>query len=178
MRFLWAAPEHSTHSGFSHCLFPMSEDLTRDDGGVPFLASRVRRIFPTGESRIADAVAAAGLSAAGRNWRRAVVLVLGSEKTDPSDIPVAEARRYLERLGVPLLVWSVVAPEERAKTSDWGPVEDASTRLRLGRAVDRLLDHLDDQRIVWVDGSHLPQRIAVASRAPFNALAGETAPAQ
>ena len=97
---------------------------------------------------LADAVAVAGVQAIGGAKRRAVVLVLGDEK-DQSRRSPAEVRRYLERIGVPLVVWSL-APVTADMTKAWGDVTDIANADRLRRATDELRKRLDDQRIAWL----------------------------
>ena len=97
--------------------------------------------------------------AASLNRRRAVVMFVCDPAPDGSTISVAAARAYLEALDVPLFVWT---PDRRVADRElpgWGPAEDASTNLQLQGAISRLKESLDAQRIVWVDGLHLPQSI-------------------
>ena len=54
-----------------------------------------------------------------------------------------------------------LAPENPA----WGDVEDISALPLLRRAVKRLREELDAQRIVWIEGRHPPQAIALAPSA-------------
>lgn len=171
-RIVWPTPEKREHSGFVHQVFPMSEDLGGADGGLLWLLNHVRRVPDVPRQRLAEAVAVGAVSVAGRNRRRAVVLVLGDHPRDRSDIPTAEVKRYLERLGVPLFVWSVVPQERRLRSLDWGDVVDASTRRLMARAVDHVIESLKRQRIVWVEGRVPPQNIVIAGRPDFIALAG------
>ena len=76
-------------------------------------------------------------------------------------------RRYLASIRVPLFVWSLYGTKTLAALV-WGGeqvVEDVSSMSRLEAAVARLKGELADQRIVWVDGHHLPQSIAPRLRA-------------
>jgi hypothetical protein len=117
---------------------------------------------------VADAVAVAGLQAAAENDRRAVVLVLGGLEKDDSRYDPATVQRYLEAVHVPLFVWSLYGLESSAAKSwsgSWGQVEDISTLPKLEAAVNRLKDELASQKIVWLDGRHLPQSITLGPRA-------------
>ena len=107
-----------------------------------------------GARRLADAVAVAGLRSLGGK-RRAVVYVVGvNEAADSSFYKPAEVRRYLERIGVPLHVWSQTGPRpDLAKV--WGTVEDVSTPARLQRATRSLRLELADQRVAWIPASAL-----------------------
>jgi hypothetical protein len=153
------------HSGFRYDLFPRTEDFESRDGGVLWLLARTRRSLPIGTSqRLADAVAVAALSAAGRDRRRATLLVLGPSPQDASGHHVAAVREYLASLGVPLYVWTVgdAAPDA---LSAWGGGTDVSTVTRFESAVSRLGKDLDRERVVWVEGLLLPHRISLSSKA-------------
>ncbi|HEX4497793.1 MAG TPA: hypothetical protein VIE43_19115 [Thermoanaerobaculia bacterium] len=151
-------------------LFSLSRELTAREGGLfSFLTgSRMLREPRQGSERIADAVAVAGLQAADENDRRAVVLVLGGESQDASRYDVATVRRYLAAIRVPLFVWSLYGaktPAAVAWSGGEGKAEDVSSLSRLADAVDRLKGELADQRVVWLDGHHLPQSIALSPAA-------------
>jgi hypothetical protein len=151
-------------------LFSLSRELTAREGGLfSFLTgSRMLREPRHGSERIADAVAVAGLQAADENDRRAVVLVLGGESQDASRYDVATVRRYLASIRVPLFVWSLYGaktPAAVAWSGGEGKAEDVSSLSRLADAVDRLKGELADQRVVWLDGHHLPQSIALSPAA-------------
>jgi hypothetical protein len=99
-------------------------------------------------------VAVAGVTAASGNRRRGVLLVLGPESEDSSDATPATARRYLAALGVPLFVWS--PDPATARNSPWGEARLVSTPGPMSRATNRIFRELERQRIVWVEGKHLP----------------------
>lgn len=100
------------------------------------------------EHRYADAVAVSGVYAALGGRRRAVVLVIGNEK-DKSRQDPAVVRRYLERIGVPLQVWSLVGPKKEL-TAVWGEVIDVSNATKLRHATSQLQKELDRQRVAWL----------------------------
>lgn len=166
LRFLapFADPQQGT--SLAYALFPSSPDFGPRDAGIFWLLSRARpqRRFKTPQ-RLADAVAVAGMSAAGSSRRRAVVLVLGRNPEDASQLPPAEARRYLEALRVPFRVWSL-DPRRGAPDTGWAPTVDISSSGKLDSAVQELRKALDRQVIVWVRGAFLPQEIAAAPGAP------------
>jgi len=125
---------------------------------------------PPDRTRIADAVAFAGLEAAGSNHRRAVVLVLaerahpeppGLASRDSSVLSATGVRSYLAARAVPLQVWSLTGEDPGPLTRSWGPAEDVSTVEKFVAAEQRLEARLASQRIVWLRGRHLPQRIAL-----------------
>lgn len=113
--------------------------------------------------RYADATAVAGVRAAASGSRRAVVLLLTGSDLDFSARSAESVRHYLERIHVPLHVWSLgeIKPPLRLPASVWGDYEDVSSPTKLHAAVDRLLDDLDRQSVVWLKGSHLPQDIVL-----------------
>ncbi|MEM7584822.1 MAG: VWA domain-containing protein [Acidobacteriota bacterium] len=111
--------------------------------------------------RVADAVAVAGQAAAAGRRKRAVVLFKDAGTRDLSSTTPAMVRRYLERLQVPLLVWS----PDQAKTDPWGEVTDVSSSRELLRGVLELRQTLGNQTIVWLRGRHLPQDIELSPAA-------------
>src|SRR5215212_644842 len=101
-----------------------------------------------GPQRLADAVAVAGVQALGGAKRRAVVLVLGDEPDESRHAPDV-VRRYLQRIGVPLRVWSLVGVRPSMKVT-WGEVLDVSNPDRLRIATEDLRKLLNEQRIAWL----------------------------
>lgn len=165
VRFLLPYSQVREHAGQRFELFPPTADFGPEEGGMFWFLTRLRpQITGGGPQRLADAVAVAGMSAAGRNRRRAVVLILGRAPEDGSQLDPLLARHYLERLGVPLVVWTVAGRRGR-KSPDWGEAVDVSTLSRLERAVGDLVRDLSRQRIVWVEGTWLPTSIRLSERA-------------
>jgi hypothetical protein len=117
----------------------------------------------TSERRFADAVAVAGVSASANGSRRAVVLVLGEGDQDHSRRTAGSIRRYLERIHVPLYVWSLARekPPKRPPAAEWDQFEDISTVGKLHDAASRVQNDLSRQSIVWIEGRHLPQDITL-----------------
>jgi hypothetical protein len=87
--------------------------------------------------------------------------VLGGDDEDASRYDPATVRRYLESIHVPLYVWSLYG-RSSAAAKRWGGAEDISSVFKLSTAVARLRRELEAQRIVWLEGRHLPQSIALA----------------
>jgi len=116
-----------------------------------------------GLHRRADAVALAGLEAAGGNQRRAVLLILGPGRDDASTHSPAAVRAYLEALRVPLLVFDVAGDSPASEV--WRPVDEVVDPLRWLSAVQWLQEDLDSQRIVWLIGRHLPSDITLGAKA-------------
>ncbi|MFY9823549.1 MAG: hypothetical protein WAM82_19360 [Thermoanaerobaculia bacterium] len=166
IRFLSLSSSPFKSSKIPSELFDMSGELTPADGGVFWLLSNSRLLKEAhGPAlRIADAVAVAGLQAAADNRRRAVVLVLSGNVRDSSRYSPETVKRYLESVHVPLFIWYLYgSPTPSAR--GWGGGEDVSTLEKLEKAVDRLRTGLDSQRIVWLEGRHLPQSIALTPAA-------------
>jgi hypothetical protein len=166
VRFLSLSSSAYRNSRVPAELFDMSRELKHEDGGLFWYLTNSRVLADSeGQKRqIADAVAVAGLQAAAENYRRAVVLVLGGDEDDASRYDPATVRRYLESIHVPLFVWSLYGPNTSAAKS-WGGAEDISTVYKLSMAVARLRSDLESQRIIWLEGRHLPQTIALSPSA-------------
>ncbi len=123
-------------------------------------------VLPEGPERLADAVASAGMLAASRGRRRAVVLVTSESEGPGSDaarISAQAARNYLERLHVPLLVWTV--DKKPNGQSPWGKARRIRKLREVAYAFDKLSAALDKQRVVWLEGAHLPQEIDLSVQA-------------
>jgi len=166
LRILWPVASQVVDSGISNDLFESSHAFAGWMSDFRFLLTRVDYPGNTDRPRrYADAVALAGLRAFGGYSRRAVVLVLGTDVKDESLYKPAAVRRYLERLRVPLFVWSFAPAEKRTRgLADWGEIEDISTVTGLEHAVENLRDELDHQSIVWLEGRHLPQDIELTGK--------------
>jgi hypothetical protein len=165
VRFLWPSPRYRDSSGVPAELFDSSREFTRRDGGLLYMLSDLS--FQGNQERsgqrLADALAVAGIEALAGNHPRAVVLVLGRTPEDGSRNTPASIRRFLAALRVPLYVWSL-APSSPAAAA-WGPVEDVSNGTKLATAVERLREDLEAQHIVFLEGLHLPQSIALSPTA-------------
>jgi hypothetical protein len=171
-RFVVPTPKRVAGSGERSDLFDISTEVEHDNGGLPWALAtfgapqrgeRLMAYQPGQELRIADAVAVAGQQAMAQNRRRAVLLVLSGDEKDASEYDPATVRRYLAALRVPLYVWTLGAPG--ATAAAWGPSENIAVVSNLYRAAEELRRQLDSQRIVLVDGRHLPQSIALSPTA-------------
>ena len=150
-------------------IFPSLPEASTGDHGLPWLLDRATRTpLP---QRIADAVAVAGVKAAAGGHPRAVVLIVDPATPDRSAFQPTAVRRYLDRLHVPLFVWTT-ASDPAGLTGDWGEVASVAAWHDLQGAVRRLREALDLQAIVWIDGGHLPQTIHLAPRVESLAIAG------
>jgi hypothetical protein len=163
IRFCWPVtrPEDEVSEGYD--IFMRSGDLIAKSGGLHALLTIPKAPAVSKEPRFADAISVAALSASGRN-RACAVLFLYGGSPDASRLAPEVVRRYLAKLRVPLYVWAVDGPSAR-KAKRWGKVSlvrDTESFLDAGR---RLLDDVAAQRIVWVDGVHLPQSITLSPKA-------------
>jgi len=135
--------------------------------------------------QLADATAVAGLQAYARQTPRAVLLIVGGKAggkaagkagdkaADASQLDAATVRRYLAALGVPLFVWSLDGPNR--DNAAWGEVVDVSSSRALRLAYDALQREIRSQQIVWVQGRHLPQSIALARDRDVELVASDAA---
>lgn len=145
-------------------LFNFSDELDSRRGGLYWQLSRASFVHESGPPHVADAVAVSGVRLLGEQRRRAVLLVL-ADGTDHSRYDAAAVRRYLTAIRVPLYVWSLRPPPYPAAIAAWGEVEPISTVSQLRRAYERLGRDLAAQRIVLLDGRHLPRAIVLSPAA-------------
>lgn len=161
LRFLWTVPQRHAGAARTYDLFNLSETFDANADGVFVLMRDAPRPRYTaqGSQRIADAVANAGIEAGSRRRARAVVLVVSGDVEDRSALRPEQVRPYLEDIQVPFEVWSL---EAKPEPGPWGEARSISQPLRLEKAVKDLLARLRRQRIVWVEGTHLPQQVEIA----------------
>jgi hypothetical protein len=151
MRILFPMAErHRTTNKSTTELFPPSNDVRSDEGGLLWFLTRPyeKSFDPAVPRQFTDAVGVAGLNAITGAHRRAVVLVLSS-RADASAHSVVSVRKYLASIGVPLFVWSPTAPRPEMRDT-WGQIDDISSRAKLKIAADRLRAELASQRVAWV----------------------------
>ncbi|HYC60176.1 MAG TPA: hypothetical protein VEK79_11485 [Thermoanaerobaculia bacterium] len=168
---------------------PVPELIRRDDGVTRLFDFRTvpgargtRRLVmssrtPFGPARVTDAVGAAALRALRGGKRRVVVVVIGDmAAADRSVHTPPVMRRYLERVGVPLRVWSLTGPRPDL-TATWGPVIDVSTPAALLAATSDLRTELNSQRVAWLPVSPLEAfRVRASDDCAFVPLAGDLTP--
>ena len=164
VRMLLAYGTEESGARTTYDVFPRSFPAYLRRGLVHALAD----VYPPGEvlpcPRMADAATAAGLLAASWSHPRAIVIVL-TGNPDASLLSAAEARSYLADLGVPVFVWTAASAALDA-AAPWGPARSVKTRADVSAAVRDLESAVQEQRIVWVEGAHLPQSIFVTAAAP------------
>lgn len=138
-------------------VFPHSRRYPAAEDGLLYLTQRQPPLtFPV---HLADAVAVAGMTAQASHRRRAVVLVLGGAPADESRYSPDQVREYLRRLRVPFYVWSMLSG---APPTAWGDTRFVGSGGDLAEAVAEVRRDLAAQRIVWLEGRHLPQAVELA----------------
>lgn len=142
-------------------LFPVGQPLDIERWGLPWLVTHLTGSNVSGSrQRLAEAVAVAGVRAAGDGTPRSVVLILSDNPMDAGLYEASAVREYLQSLHVPLTVWSVAG---QADDENWGPVQDISNPGKLVKASRKLMHDIDRQWVVWVEGRHLPSDIVLTS---------------
>jgi hypothetical protein len=137
---------------------------------MPWLATHILSLKAgLSGQRLGEAVAVAGVTAAGGGTPRAVVLVLSGNPVDDSRFQPPAVREYLRALHVPLVVWSTAGD---GTVGAWGEAAKVSDQGSLNKASKRLLKELRRQWIVWVEGRHLPSDIELAPEVQGIRLAG------
>lgn len=168
---LTTAPTRFEGVRASFMRFPMTRKLSREDGGLYFLASRLRADpVQKKKQRLGEAVAVAGLNAFQGGNRRAVVMILSRDLPD-YELHPAYARRYLEHLHIPLHIW-VPDTKPHPDHEVWGEARSISTIQLFKEAAEDLFESMEQQWIVWLDGNHLPQEIELAPNADGLSLVG------
>lgn len=166
IRFVWPAAHAFNGPGVPAELFDASRDYGSRDGGLLWLLSRAMPLVDRIDQRLGDAVAVAGLQALGGNRPRAVLLVLGYGPKEVSRYDAGTVRHYLESIRVPLVVWTI-GDRQSIAVSAWGAgeAEDISTLTKVQEAFKRLEENLAGQKILWIEGSHLPAAISLSPAA-------------
>ncbi|MCP3961518.1 MAG: hypothetical protein GY719_27055 [bacterium] len=156
-----------------YLVFPVSTPYSFRDGGVfDILAQAVLPVDRVESQQLADSVAVAGIQALSGHHPRVVVLVVGSLPIDRGRWRLPAVRHYLSRLRVPLVVWRVQDPVYRPKpdlpmieAEDLGPVTEISSLGDVKAAIRALRREVESQRVLWVDGRHLPHEVQLGPAA-------------
>jgi len=160
VRIISTYAEHLQLEGRRLELFPMSQPYALSRDAIMLLLSH--DVFLPERSdvqRVSDAVAVAGVFATGTASPRAIVLVLGSDPDNFSLDSPAEVRSYLEQINVPLFVWQT---SPSAGRTDWGDAAEVAGIVAASEAKKDIFRYLKRQRIVWLEGSYLPNEIELA----------------
>ena len=163
LRFCWPVTLPADEVSESYDVFLRSGDLVAKSGGLLRLLTVPNAPAVSNKPRFADAIGVAARSASGRNRARAVLFLYGGSP-DSSRLAPEVVRRYLAKLRVPLYVWAVDARSAR-KAERWGKVTMVRSYLDFLAAGRTPLDDVANQRIVWLDGTHLPQSITLSPKA-------------
>ncbi len=167
VHFLWPQAAPNDPQGLALELFESSREFgVNDPGAIGWLLTHV--LEPRGRNaipRFADAVAVAGLHALNGNGRRAVLLILNGEPSDPSQYDAEAVEAYLRSVHVPLFVWRLERTRPGARPSVWGEGELIATPNALSAAIDALRGELAAQKIVWIEGARTPQDIELTAAA-------------
>lgn len=163
LRFCWPVTRPADEVSERYDVFMRSPDLSAASGSLQAFLSVPRAPALSAKPRFADAISVAALSASGRNRARAVLYITGGA-SDASRLSPEVTRRYLAKLRVPLYVWAVDGISAR-RADRWGRVTLIRDYPAFLAASQRLLDDVAAQRIVWVEGEHLPQSITVSPAA-------------
>jgi len=161
-QLFWPLARRQSGAAGLYDLFPPTGKIRAKDGSLHGWITTLEQ--PAGSldsQRLADCVAVAGVTAAGGNRRRAVVLVLSDAPSDSSDLSPRQAQRYLSQLRVPLYVWTT-RPDRAVVDSGWRNAIDVSTEIKMARATKKLFKSVELQRMIWLDGFFLPQHIELA----------------
>jgi hypothetical protein len=153
-------------------LFSVSPEIRASQGGLFWILSQdVRVAGAASQTRLNDAVTLAGLQAAGTNHRRATLLIVAEDSEDASRFDVATVKRYLNSLNVPLFVWQL--GESSPPRTDWGPSARISSFGDLKRAWRALDKSLNRQRVVWLEGIHLPNAVEIVAGGKIELAVGD-----
>jgi hypothetical protein len=153
---------HDGASGQTH-LFPILYSYRMGLQSLRwYLCEHTRRPAYRKQQRLSDALAVAGVRAAAEGSRRAVLLIVDKNPDDFSEHSAGSACGYLRSLQVPLFVWSSAKKE---LVTPWGDAELVNCYRRYEGVANRLFDHLSRQRVVWLNGSHLPNQLELTGKA-------------
>ncbi len=160
LRFCWPGTLNPSDTAPGYDVFLRSQDFA-PPSDVRRLLIGVAPPEYSGPPRLGDAVGVAALSAAAGNRPRAVVLLVAGGD-DESQTPVAWTRAYLRALRVPLFVW---AKNKKMVDPAWGKPEVLTSASDVPGAVKNVTKAVEAQRIVWLEGRHLPQSISLSPKA-------------
>jgi hypothetical protein len=156
LRFVSSRPVFTmTRDGTWSALFSVSENVNPEGWGLGWATTN--RFFGANQEgpveRLTEAVAVAGLQAAGSNRPRGVLLVSGTpfaEEVEPGLDPLA-IRAYLATLHVPFFYWRLDQDADRTPDS-WGNPRIVLSRDDLHRAAAEVAIELRPQFLVWLEG--------------------------
>ncbi len=163
----WATPLSRVHSDRE--VYAITNRIDAEERGFLEITKDVASVDVA--YRLADAVASAASELHGIGRRRALVVMAAEPRKDEGMFTSAQVRGYLHSLQVPLLIWSTSSSDLHP---DWGRVRHVGFDPRSERrawpddfdeAAAELKRSLKRQRIVWLEGRHLPQSISLGRAA-------------
>lgn len=166
--FLSPRPGPLASTGLSREMFAWSRRYTGAEGGLIWLAQREPAMDFAPQTTAA--VALAGLKAHAGNRRRAVLLITAGTAEDTTEYTSEMARLYLEALGVPLYIWSFADDPGSGSWTEGAhalgdPAKPVAAARELARASKSLQRDLTQQRVIWLEGRHLPHQITLGPQA-------------
>ncbi len=171
LQLLWPLGRlHRGEKGSSALVFPRGETFDEKSGAF-YSFMRRASVPPRHDEEVpalVDAIAAAGKAAMRGGHRRAVVVLLAGVPDDESAYELENVRGYLTSMGVPLHLWSL-APGRLP--SPWDEALDVRRSAGLAHAFRALTNDLARQRIAWIRGEHLPDRLRLEPGAPATRVA-------
>jgi hypothetical protein len=154
--------EQGISSGSLH-LFPILPSYQLTEEGLRwFLCGKRSRPDYRDQQRLSDALAVAGVRCAAGGSRRAVLLIVGESLEDHSQYPADSIRSYLQSIRVPLYVWTTARQE---LITPWGKADPVNCHRGFEEVAGKLHEHLQRQRIVWLNGAFLPDEIELSDQA-------------
>jgi hypothetical protein len=143
-------------------VFPINVDSKCSRNSILNAIERIgRREADRTRQDLAAAVAGAGLASYGLRQRRAAIFVASEEELVASASVAPLVRAYLATLGVPLHVWVPGKKPVEVEPSPWGEIMWFSRPGHVFKALRDVRAKLERQRIVWIEGTHLPQEVTI-----------------
>lgn len=161
VRFVSPAPEFTKGVVTDFRLFPLSPAYDGEMGDLYGLLTRIRATEQDRERDVTAAVAVAGSSAYRSRARRAVIVLLPSAEPATDELAPGVVLDYLADLRVPVRVWDP-EPKGSPGAEAWGDSVRVGTLKDLAAAFEELLEDLDRQSVVWLEGRRLPQAVELA----------------
>ncbi len=176
-RLRWVSPRAAGDSSTAVERSVSTQVHGADGLGLLRLARTARsKDFPL---RFADAVATLGMELAATGTPRALILLRAGSPDGGSRLRASAVHRYLQALGVPLLVWDIRPdlprngwPEPRSVGFALPPSGEAvdfaraaPAYLELALANRELKALLESQRVVWLEGRVAPGTVELADEA-------------
>jgi hypothetical protein len=160
LRNMGPVPKRRLYGQRSYGIYPESQ-VPMPLGEFLFFS---KPVYPASaeNQQLRDALAVAGMSAARNQGRRAVILLAGPAPLDRSDLTSEGLGHYLKSISVPLFVIALDKNSKENAAAFGGTQLDGSGFWKLVHAFDAVAKAVDGQRVFWLEGKHLPQRIEIS----------------